>query len=257
MPPGTPSRLGLPQVTLVAVSSVNITATLRALDACRRHIDFGACKLLTHTLPPEIPSDLDVVLIPEIASAQGYSQFVLRCLGDHVATSHCLVVQWDGHVIHPEFWSPEFLEYDYIGASWPQFTDGYDVGNGGFSLRSRRLLLACQTAQFVPGHPEDVAIARSNRAALEAQGMRFAPRELADRFSAERAGNADGAFGYHGAWHMPGVLGNEEFWSIYESLDDRKSIYHDLGHIILQMILQPRGITRCVALVSDWLRSKF
>jgi hypothetical protein len=62
-------------------------------------------------------------------------------------------------------WRDAFLEYDYIGASWLQFDDG----NGGFSLRTRRLMELCRDPAFVPVHPEDLAIGRTNRAWLESQ----------------------------------------------------------------------------------------
>ena len=38
-----------------------------------------------------------------------------------------------------------FLEYDYVGASWPinQDDNSYGVGNGGFSLRDRDKMIEC------------------------------------------------------------------------------------------------------------------
>ena len=98
-------------------------------------------------------------------------------------------------------------------------TDGLDVGNGGFSLRSRRLLEICRSPQFLFSHPEDVAIGRHNRPWLVAQGVRFAPRELADSFSAERASSVKAAFGFHGVWHMPQLIGADRFWEAYCELD--------------------------------------
>jgi hypothetical protein len=246
--------LELAEVTLIAVTSINLAATIAAIEASQKHIRFGAAKLLTHEpLRGEVP-DLEVVTIPQLTSARAYSQFMLGCLADHVATSHCLVMQWDGYPLHPENWEPRFLEYDYIGASWPQFGDGHDVGNGGFSLRSRRLLEACRNPQFTNSHPEDVAICRRNRPWLEAQGLRFAPRAVADAFSAERASHPDHAFGFHGVWHMPTLVGADNFWNCYRQLDDRKSVYHDLGAIMAQMIAHPRGLSRCMILAWDKLR---
>lgn len=34
----------------------------------------------------------------------------------------------------------DFIHYDYIGAPWPWVTDDYNVGNGGFSLRTRAVM---------------------------------------------------------------------------------------------------------------------
>ena len=117
-----------------------------------------------------------------------------------------------------------FFEYDYIGASWPRESAGRDVGNGGFSLRSKKLYQAildlrqrytletliqrltqneiCED-KFV-GHsiPEDNLICKIYRPTLEQQyGIRFAPAELADRFSIEtNAGSPwlGSSFGFHG-----------------------------------------------------------
>lgn len=250
----SPARIMLDQITLVAVTSINLEATLQALEACQRGAEFGACKLLTHQVPHRAVPGVEIIIIPELATARDYSHFILHGLADYVAAPHCLVVQWDGYVLHPERWRPEFLDYDYIGASWPQFDDGHDVGNGGFSLRSRRLLKACQDADFIPSHPEDVAIGRINRAWLERQGMRFGSRALADSFSAERAGLADKAFGFHGVWHMPSLLGAEGFWSLYQQLEDRTSVYHDLRLIMGQIALHPNGLRRCCQMVWHKLR---
>jgi hypothetical protein len=244
------SKLELDQVTLLAVTSVNIEATLQALEACQRRICFAKCMLLTHQPPPRSIPELETVSIPKLSSAADYSQFMLGHLADYVSTSHCLVVQWDGHVVDAARWNPQFLEYDYIGASWPQFTDGHDVGNGGFSLRSRRLLEACRSATFTNSHPEDLAIGRTNRQRLEAQGLKFAPREVADRFSAERASAPDKAFGFHGAWHMPRILGADLFWEVYQSLENRTPVYHDLGNIMSQVAKHPHGLKR--SLVLGW-----
>jgi hypothetical protein len=248
--------LDLPEVTLIAVTSVNVEATIKAIEVCRQTIRFAACKLLTHCAPPRQVAGVEVVIIPRLTSARAYSHFMLRELADHVPTSHCLVVQWDGHVVNTARWDPHFFDYDYIGASWPQFGDGRDVGNGGFSLRSRRLLDACRDQGFRASHPEDVAICRDNRAWLEARGLRFAPRALADSFSAERASALDNAFGFHGVWHMPSVLGPDRFWDMYRQLEDRKSVYHDLGSIMAQIAGHPRGWRRCARLAWDKLGAK-
>lgn len=247
------TRLDLPEVTLIAASSINVEATLQAIEACHAKVRFAASKLLTHRQPARIVPGVEVIITPPIASSYEYSKIMLSGVAEHFATSHCLVVQWDGHVLNPARWNPRFLDHDYIGATWPQFTDGHDVGNGGFSLRSRRLLHACQSPQFAPGHPEDVAIGRDNRAWLEAQGLRFAPRELADTFSAERLGSLETAFGFHGVWQMPQVIGTDRFWKMYCGLEDRSTVYHDQIAIMSQLISKPKGLRRCLKMGWDSL----
>lgn len=251
-PPETP--LALPQVTLCAVTSVNIAATVRALEVCLDHIAFGACKLLTDAPLQLHHPGIEVVPIARLESSAAYSDFMLKNLVDHVETSHCLVTQWDGHLLDAGRWQPQFLGYDYIGASWPQFDDGHDVGNGGFSLRSRRLMEACRAAQFIPVHPEDTAIGRTNRAWLEQQGIRFAPREVADLFAAERAGDVETAFGYHGVFNMPRAIGADPFWAVYSELDNLGTIRRDFKQLLWSVACGRQGARRSARMLADRMK---
>lgn len=250
-------RLALPQVTLVSATSVNLDATVSALAKSMAQVDFGAVRLLSDRRPAHLPLGAEWVPIAPLQSAAAYSDFMLTQLFDHVTTSHALIMQWDGHVIDASRWLPVFLDYDYIGASWPQFSDGYDVGNGGFSLRSRVLLDACRKPGFRPSHPEDLAIGRHNRAYLEALGLRIAPQALADLFSAERGGNTATSFGYHGVWHMPYLLGRNAFWQIYLGLDERSSIRNDFSVILREVIRGPGGAGRAWRLIRDRIGDAF
>ncbi len=251
------SKLNLQDVTLVAAASVNVAATIRAIEASQALANFGACKLFTHTMPERKMHGIELNLIPELRSSMEYSNFMLRGLAEHVATPHCLVVQWDGYILNPDRWDPAFLDYDYIGASWPQFFGDHDVGNGGFSLRSKRLLEACRSDEFTVSHPEDVAIGRLNRAWLEAQGLTIAPRAMADSFSAERSGLINRTFGFHGVWHMPHSLGCDRFWEVYRGLEDRSSVFRDLLPIMTDLVRGPKGLRRCMRLAWDKAHANF
>lgn len=252
--PPKPARLALPQVTVCAVTSVNVAATLHALEECLAQIEFASCKLFTHvTLEQSEHPGIQIVPIRPVTSSAAYSDYILNCLIDHVKTSHCLVVQWDGHVINADKWRWDFLDYDYIGASWPQFSDGHDVGNGGFSLRSTRLMQACRIEGFIPLHPEDIAIGRLNRHWLEQRGMRFAPRALADIFSTERAGAITASFGYHGVWNMPEAIGVEGFWQRYRDLDERSTIWTDHFNLMRYVARGAYPVRRGLRMVVDRL----
>ena len=62
------------------------------------------------------------------------------------------------------------------------------VGNGGFSLRSRRLLLALQDPRIELVEAEDTTICRTFRPLLEREhGIRFGSEALADKFAFEAA----------------------------------------------------------------------
>jgi hypothetical protein len=161
----TDRRLVLPTVTLVAVSDVALAATARALAVSQHGLQVVETLLLTSREPPPGVRAL-VRKIAPIDSRDAYSRFMIHELHRHISTSHALCVQWDGYVLDPLEWEPEFLEYDYIGPPWPHFADGMNVGNGGFSLRSRRLLEACTTLP-ISTDAEDVLICRTHRQMLE------------------------------------------------------------------------------------------
>lgn len=207
----------LPDVTLLAVSDIALSATARALALSQRGLQFGAVLLLSdRPPPPDTPATWRQ--IAPIGSRHAYSRFMLHELAAHLTTSHALCVQWDGYVLDPARWDPAFLDYDYIGAPWPHFADGHTVGNGGFSLRSRRLVEAC-AALPVPDEAEDVAICRTHRAALEAQGLRFAPEALARRFAYERIAPTGDEFGFHGAFNMVGLAPSQVLAEIFTELE--------------------------------------
>ena len=69
-----------------------------------------------------------------------YCNRLLKGMGEHIETSHMIFQQWDAMVHDGSRWKEYFLFNDYIGATWPWRQHGENVGNGGFSLRSRKLL---------------------------------------------------------------------------------------------------------------------
>jgi hypothetical protein len=69
-----------------------------------------------------------------------YSHVTLRVMPAVVNTDHNLIIHPDGFAVNPDAWTDEFLDYDYIGAPWVWWaSEGENIGNGGFSLRSRKL----------------------------------------------------------------------------------------------------------------------
>lgn len=248
-------RLALPDVTLCAAASVNVPASLAAMKRCLDVADFGKALLFTDAENLDLPVGIERVAIPRLGSSAEYSRFVLHEMADWVATSHCLIVQWDGFILDPSAWDEAFLACDYIGAPWPQFRDGHDVGNGGFSLRSKRLMLALRDPQFVPSDAaEDVVIARINRNWLERdKDMRFADRALAGAFAFERARDVASPFGFHGVFNLPEAVGMEEFWDIYTSLDDKRTIWTDFWPLLRAVARGPNGIGRAMKMIFDRL----
>ena len=214
MPAGvlTPARVNLPQVTLVAVTSVAHEATLRAIERCTAQADFAAVLFISDRLPPRASTPaVTWHQIAPLASREAYSHFLLTELHNHVKTSHALCIQWDSWILEGAQWREEFLVYDYIGAPWPHIQGPQAVGNGGFSLRSHRLLAACAQLGFFHDEAEDLAICRTHRQELESHfGVVFAPEDLARRFAYERYAPSGNEFGFHGAFNMLHLMSDED-----------------------------------------------
>lgn len=181
--------LKLPQVTLICLTGLNIPGHEEAIRKSCEGIEFGAVKLI------ESPSK----------DINEWNHKILYKLAWYVDTDFALLIHDDSRVIHPEKWTDEFLKYDYIGAPWPAGSQPVRVGNGGFSLRSKKLLNAFNalnlpfTDNGTGYFNEDGQICVYHRKALEDYGIKFAPVELASQFSRElpcRDSEAE-TFGFH------------------------------------------------------------
>ena len=241
-------------MTLCAATSVNVAATIRALQHSLDQVEFGECLLFADACPPELDPRIRMVEVQQFTSGADYSNFMLTRLAEFIRTDHCLVAQWDGFDIDAARCDPNFLAVDYDGAPWPQFHDGHDVGNGGFSLRSRKLLEACRDPSFRVSHPEDIAICRINREMLEREhGIRFADRETANRFSAERSVPGHATFGFHGIFNMIRLLGPDRFWEVYRSLDHKGTAFVDYLPLMRGLGGGAQPLRRRLRLSMDYL----
>ena len=190
--------LKLPNVTLIVISSINIDKAIFALRYSMLGIEFGFSKIVTHEKLDNLPSNITYEQSPKINSIDEYSKYVIYDLTRHITTDYCLLIQHDGFVLHPEAWSNEFLNWDYIGAPWAVSNVSYvtkkgehvRVGNGGFSLRSKKLL-DIPNKHNMPFleeqgfYNEDGNISVYNRDFLLNLGIKYAPIEVAARFSRE------------------------------------------------------------------------
>ncbi len=164
--------------TLVAIDTTNKAhwAAL-AIEKSLHEIEVPSVKLLTDktSLPYSVK-------IPPLNGLQAYSKFCIRELHKYIDTKYCLLIQADGFVVNGGAWTDEFYHYDWIGAPWQP--SGI-VGNGGASWRSNKLLTACAELGGDDEHPEDRFISVGHREELEANGIKVAPRALAEKFSFE------------------------------------------------------------------------
>jgi hypothetical protein len=184
---------------------------------CADLCEFDEVVLATHSAPPARQTAfLRIAPIPRIEDLRWYSWVILDGLKKLVRTEYVLIVQDDGFIINPGAWNSTFYDYDYIGAPWPPTLNAPGgtvlqmnnrVGNGGFSLRSRRLMEECSLESlYQPEYgmiDEDMLICHFNHARLVDKGIRFADLSLASRFSGETPSMegelflAD-VFGFHG-----------------------------------------------------------
>lgn len=223
--------VAIPDTTLCCVDCSAYELAARAMSISLAQCRFDRAILFTDV--PMNVAGVEVHRIPTIGSIDEYSQFLLKDLRHHITTRFALVIQWDGYVIDASQWRSDFHDYDYIGARWPH-VPGIEVGNGGFSLRSRRLLDACADERFVVSNPEDAAICINNRTFLERQmGIRFAPPDVAERFSFERTRDSGPHFGFHGLFNIPNVMPDAELSAFLAALPARVAWMGELFEVLL------------------------
>lgn len=235
--------LNLSDVTLCCVDTQLPEHAARAMHTCLHQAQFGDAILFTDLkrAPAQLDGRIRCVDASHIRSIEAYSQFLLTGLADHISTSHVLIVQWDGYIIHPEQWRPGFLAFDYIGAPWPQFEPAHRVGNGGFSLRSRKLLEALAKLAPTASKAEDMLICHDLRPTLERDfGIRFADETTAHAFATERSGDITKSFGFHGLSNFAHVLGERELTEYIASLPDNLLASTEARALIKALLKQNR-----------------
>ena len=233
----------LPTVTLLGIDCVDIDRLVQAAEICMKDFNFAEVKLLT-SLPAK---DIDnIIPIKPINTVEEYSKFVIAELNNYVETENVLIIQYDGFILNPEAWTDKYLEYDYMGSpllinDWsirtfnldPKTNGDWVVGNGGFCLRSKKLLEELQRmnnlGEFDEHHAEDVVICIKKREYLESKGFKFAPIDLAERFSFEHSTSDNkiawtNEFGFHGLkWSdISAWIQNNPHYNIKNNVD-RKS----------------------------------
>ena len=191
-------RIKLDNVTLLAVSSVNIKATLKALLYSMKRIDFAKALFLTDAEPGQnIAPKINFVKIPKIDNINDFNRFMVYDLHKYIDTDFILQIHYDGFVVHPELWSADFLQFDYLGSPWPEdkcfvCPDGRmsRVGNS-VGIRSKRLLelpskLGLKMTPCADGtYNEDIFLCVTSRQILEQNGCKFASLPIAARFGKE------------------------------------------------------------------------
>lgn len=191
-------------VAVVIVDTSQHTLANNALLQSMRGFDFQ--QVLIFSDSQRHWGELPIIQISQIRDLSQYNHLIALELTEHITTEYCLIIQYDGFIINPDQFSSHFFHYDYIGAPWPHF-DNMNVGNGGFSWRSRRLIESVARQPYEDlSVAEDLHICRQLRPELEKlHGISFAPPSIAAHFSTESVPVAFPTFGFHGVFHLPQI----------------------------------------------------
>jgi hypothetical protein len=183
----------LKNIDLISIDTLNVYETVKALNYCKKFFDFGETILLTHC---EQKFDGITSIKIDKCSYEKINLYMFH-YGKYIKNDFALCIHNDGHIINPNLWTNEFLNYDYIGAPWPNpeiwpefesiktYLLRNNVGNGGFSLRSRKFLDYCLSFQSTEGWSEDMYLSLCKYEDAIKYGIKFAPTQLAYQFSME------------------------------------------------------------------------
>jgi hypothetical protein len=212
-------KLKLPDVTLIAVSSIKIPQTIWALEKSCEGVEFGDVKLITHE-KFEHPL-IKFEECDKIDSIDKYNEFMFLRAGYFIDTEFALVQQYDSFIIRPQKWTNEFLSVDYCAAPWPIVPNAYiandgirsRVGNGGFSLRSRKLMrLPLKYGWYLRSEQnqksEDGQICCYWKKEMLEQNIKYSSVNLASQFSFENEVEENrgiDSFGFHKHWRAEWV----------------------------------------------------
>ena len=216
---------------LTVVSVVGHESGEESLPALKKSMEYlkGSKGLLISAIKPSyLPNGIEWTKILPL-DYRLYSLFLMFSLHHFIKTEFCLIVQPDGWIINEKNWKEEFLNYDYIGApchaafienkliqnyKWVTnySNDTKIIQNGGFSLRSKKLLESPSKfgamyhyTDVTDFQNEDVQLTGIFKSQLEELGINFAPIHLAKNFSLEYIGpyfhddlSLNSLFGIHG-----------------------------------------------------------
>ncbi len=194
-------KLKIP-VDLVTINCNMVEEGVKALEYSSKYIEFNNVFLLSDQT---ISGNFDLISIKKIRDVEDYNNEILN-LSKHIKSEYVLIIQHDGHVINYKKWDDLFLKFDYIGAPWPNSKKWNErwkyypkemeekilknlnlnrIGNGGFSLRSKKFLDYSRSYKEVDGAPEDIFLNILNFDKAFEYGIKYPDVKTAISFSYE------------------------------------------------------------------------
>lgn len=197
-------------LSVSCIDTLNYDASIHAIKRTLETIGDKVDKIYWYSdqeIQEILGKEVTWIPIEKLSGQNDYSHVTLKVCPSICECDFDMIVQYDGYACNRDAWTDEFFQYDYIGATWD---DGV-VGNGGFSLRSKKLYnmlkeLGTDLKYFYEDFdtsivdrqywhsvtesgekivPEDVVICRIYKNMLEKNGIKFAPHSISDRFSIE------------------------------------------------------------------------
>lgn len=200
------SKIKLHNVEIISINTHNPEASVKAIEYSCKGFEFSSKKIFSHRMPYNILSeDIKHIRVDAFKTRDVYSNFVIKELYKYIEAEFVMMIHDDGFIINPHLWQEDFLNYDYIGAPWPGSKENINygrVGNGGFCIRSRKLLEACKDLEAGDIN-DDWLIGVTHNEYLRDLGFTFAPVNLAMKFSLELPideceYNLENTLGFHG-----------------------------------------------------------
>ncbi len=242
----TGNKLHLPDITIFTFcwGTEHVKKSIKAMLIAMDQVNFKKSALITDSSKTDLRLLDDVInkynievhdmqanlsdnLKDDDTNRSGFNSLFIEQTEKYITDDFCLNIQHDSTVISPQRWNNEYLNYDYIAAPWPmhiiqssdmvagQIQDIRNtVGNGGFSLRTRKYVEESAKLEWFHKN-EDLNACIFNYDRMIDRGIKFAPKELACNFSVEhpmsyKDFNRDfvftyNSFGFHGEFNKGGM----------------------------------------------------
>jgi len=228
-------------IDLITINCNKVDEGKKALEFSSQHIEFNNIYFFSDI---KVKGNFTHVPINKINGVSEYNDFILG-LGNYIKSPYALVIQDDGHVLSSKKWTNDFLKYDYIGAPWPndeKWNKRWDkygneisdkikkhsiqnrIGNGGFSLRSKKFLNYCSQFKETGVLAEDIFLTLYNYDKAKDFKISFPDIDLAVQFSYEtplkgrglRKENKSQSYtiGSHFGWHGKKFLNSDKLLNL-------------------------------------------
>lgn len=191
------NRKKLQQIDLICIDTLQPQEAYKSLLICNYFFEFGNLIMISDSIISKINKHNVKHYHIEDITRKDYSDYCFH-ITDYSHNDYTLVIQHDGFICNPKLWDDDYLNYDYIGAPFNNFgmsvceefmkkTCSNRVGNGGFSLRSKKLLDFMKLISTFPRirEEEDIVLCIQYYDLACQMGIKFAPEELARKFSFE------------------------------------------------------------------------